>query len=95
MIYKIWYNNNISAMWKGYQDTDVLYKVTELHMSPEATTVQTFEKIFRLMNRVDGNASELPDKLECRSMSVGDMIEIESGFYECSRNGWQHRIGYY
>lgn len=47
------------------------------------------QDIFRVMNNVDGSPFELPRKLRCRSMSVGDVVlEIGKGAMVCDRIGW-------
>lgn len=52
------------------------------------------DDIFRVMNVVDGNPEvELPLKLRCRSMSVGDVyIEGDVAFF-CASCGWEEIRG--
>jgi hypothetical protein len=47
------------------------------------------EDAFRRMNAVDGSDIELPRKLGCRSMSVGDIAIDEAGAgHLCAGCGW-------
>jgi len=52
------------------------------------------ERIFRMMNRVDG--SEVEQWLEahkCRSLSVGDLVRFPSGkTFLCENAGWKEII---
>lgn len=51
------------------------------------TEARGLEELFRAMNVVDGD--ELPMKLQCRSMSVGDVAVEEDGTaWLCGMFGW-------
>lgn len=87
----VWYNTNPAAIWKGWRPEDVLYKVTELYIDGSDGWE---DRAFRIMNMVDED--DLPGKIGCRSMSVGDLLEITGkGFYQCMNTGWDLAIGYY
>ena len=45
------------------------------------------EWVFREMNVVDGN--EMPIKLKCRSMMMGDTVEINGEVHLCESVGWK------
>lgn len=51
--------------------------------------------VWRRMNVVDGSPMELPNKLGCRSMCVGDVVKEETddgrlvGLHYCAGVGWQ------
>lgn len=46
------------------------------------------EDVFRVMNVVTGEDFELPNKLGCRSMSVGDIYVEGKDGYLCAPVGW-------
>jgi hypothetical protein len=57
-------------------------KITELE-------AEDLEVVFRRMNVVDGSDIELPQKLKCRSLSVGDVVEDSTGApHYCASIGW-------
>ncbi len=87
----VWYNMNPAAMWKGWQPSDALYKVTELYLHNTDTGLTGWQDvIFRIMNMVDED--DLPGKIGCRSMSVGDMLEVDGDFWQCKNTGWALEI---
>jgi len=47
----------------------------------------SFEDIYRKMNVVDGD--ELPATLGIRSLSVGDLLEVDGIFHLCKSQGWE------
>jgi len=59
------------------------------------TTFETpgLEDVFRRMNVVDGSDIEIPLKLRCRSMSVGDVVVMAEGreavTWLCAPAGWK------
>lgn len=55
------------------------------------------EHLFRVMNVVDGSSFEMPQKLRCRSMCVGDVAVDETGqAWYCASAGWERvdRVGF-
>ena len=44
-------------------------------------------RVFRAMNVVDG--TELPTKLHCRSMCVGDIVVVNGRHWRCESMGWK------
>lgn len=48
------------------------------------------EDLFRRMNVVDGSDIEMPRKLRCRSMSVGDVaVDPQGKAHFCASAGWE------
>lgn len=48
------------------------------------------EDLFRRMNVVDGSDIEMPRRLRCRSMSVGDIaIDTQGKAHFCASAGWE------
>jgi hypothetical protein len=51
---------------------------------------ESLEELFRVMNVVDDSEFEMPQKLGCRSMSVGDVAVDEAGVSMlCASVGWE------
>jgi hypothetical protein len=49
------------------------------------------DDLFRRMNVVDGSDFEMPQKLRCRSMSVGDVaIDRDGKAHYCASFGWEN-----
>lgn len=78
MKYKVFYRKNFQA---GFHltpptviDKELFTEVTEIEIANHPNPP---ERIFRLMNVVDGD--ELPTTLHVRSMCSGDAIEDETG----------------
>jgi hypothetical protein len=50
----------------------------------------SLEDLFRRMNAVDGSEIEMPQRLGCRSMSVGDVaVDEEGDAHYCASFGWE------
>lgn len=54
-----------------------------------ATMDDVLADVWRRMNVVDGSDIELPAKLKCRSMMVGDVVSILGQHYVCCSMGWK------
>jgi hypothetical protein len=52
------------------------------------------DQAFRMMNRVDGSEIEhYLDRFGCRSMSVGDLIQLSDGrTFRCEAIGWKEIV---
>ena len=86
--YKVFYRNPMDLL--GFMTVPKEMDKLDLAGHKEITTVSAsnLEDLFRQMNVVDG--TELPVKLRCRSLSVGD-ITTDLGTnksYYCAPIGW-------
>jgi hypothetical protein len=59
--------------------------------SPGPDPLDICERVFRMMNRVDGSEIEhYLDKFQCRSLSVGDLVGFPDGrIFCCDMTGWR------
>lgn len=64
----------------------------EIKVSPPTvpeTKIELLEYIYRCMNVVNGDPCELPQKLRCRSMSVGDIALLDGEFWMVAGCGFK------
>jgi len=68
------------------EDETFKIQVDEL---PEDSVMALLERVWRIMNVVDGSDFEMPQHLKCRSMCVGDIAIIDDKQYKVAPLGWQ------
>jgi hypothetical protein len=68
-------------------NVNVLPKVFKIEIPDDCE--EPLEYIFRVMNIVDGSEKELPTKLKCRSMMVGDIVILNDEVHYCDSFGWK------
>lgn len=79
----VWYADSLFDP-KGYTE------VVTLH--PDAPNVGgALDMVFRAMNGVDGTEANVA--LKVRSMSVGDIAEIDGALWRCENVGWSQLFG--
>ena len=69
---------------KNYNEPEKSFQVE----TDANTEVGKLNDIWRQMNIVDGSDFELPNKLHCRSMMVGDIIQLNDTCYIVDNFGW-------
>lgn len=54
----------------------------------ETPILNALDYIYRIMNVVNGAEYEMPQKLNCRSMCMGDYVILNGKKYLCEIFGW-------
>lgn len=97
----IYYNLNAPySLTKGYRSTDHVTKVMEAiyDISLEETDIEILERIFQFLNLFEESSdTAIPKEYTVfnfcfhvdRSMSIGDVVEIDGKFYACNPTGWK------
>ena len=65
--------------------------VGELNVADDNPIDNTLEKIYNIFNRELTNGYGYPD-FKGHSLSVGDIVSINNGYYYCDIQGWSYDI---
>ena len=80
-------NSIIKQDWYRYMGEIELEENTSETLGPQEKTFELLDKTFDILNEED-NPFAARKEVSCRSMSVGDIIEINGQYYLCALLGF-------